>query len=73
MLSEIGIVVTRTSHLDSGIVVHLGIHTLHKLGDGQFDKLRMQQLLLRDALCQPLLLCEMLYLYLILCHCYLKY
>jgi hypothetical protein len=38
------------------------------LCDWQFHKLGMQQLLLRDALRQPLLLCEPLFLNLIISH-----
>ena len=49
---------------------HLGVDALHQLSYGQFHQLRHQQLLLRDALQQPLLL--FLFLYLGLCHLYSK-
>ena len=32
------------------VIVHLGIDSFDELRDGQFDELRLQQLLLRDAL-----------------------
>ena len=58
--------------LQSRIVVHLRIDTVHQLSDGQFHERGLQQLLVRDRLCQFLPLRLSLFLYLTLRH-YLKY
>ena len=67
----VGQVIARIS-LQSRIVVHLRIDTVHQLGDGQFHERGLQQLLVRDRLCQFLPLRLSLFLYLTLRH-YLKY
>ena len=55
-------------YLQGRIVVHLSIDTFHQLSNGQLCQLRLQKLLLRDTLRQFLLLCQFLFLSLLLCH-----
>ena len=55
-------------NLQGRVVVHFGLDAFQQLGDRQLSQLCLQQLLLRDALCQLLLLGKLLLLYLFLCH-----
>ena len=64
-LREVGVFRVR---LQCGVIMHLGLDTLHQLLNGQLHQLRLQQLLLRDTLLQLLL--KLLFLYLTLWHCF---